>query len=244
MAHASFVTRAIPALALLLTVACAPIAVTPGIRTVPLESAQTVRRDHVAIRAGGGAHTDWVVAATGQGGVSVGLDDELELQLDGSFAWVQSLESRAVSPFAAAGRVGIKHQPVDWLALTVGVGAGAGPWGGFVGGDLGIIFAYENPYVVPFFALRMQIGLPVNGQTERIVEMQSGGSETVRLLDPTTSLWFQPSTGIRIPICTDDACEGVRVSLTAAFAWSALVAIDQEHNAQVLGGEAGLQIEL
>lgn len=232
------------ALAILLASGCTPIAVTPGIRTVPLESAETVRRDHVAVRASGGAHhTTWQPLATAGGGVSVGVTDEVEVQVDGSFAWIGGLENRDLSPYAAAGRVGVKHQALDWLAFTIGVGGGAGPWGGLVGGDLGAIFAYENPYVVPFFAARMQLSLPVAGQTERIVQTNSDGTETVTMLSPTTTLWFQPSTGIRIPICTDETCSGVRVSLTAAFAWTMIVAVDQAHNGGSLGGEGGLQLE-
>jgi hypothetical protein len=233
-------------LAALFSVACAPIAVTPAIRTVPLESAQTVRAEHVAVRAsGGGHHTGWEPVATGSGGVSVGLVDHVELQLDGAFAYLGGLCcSRDISRYAGAGRIGIKHQPLEWLAFTGGMGAGSGPWGAFLGADLGAIFAYENPYVVPFFAARMQLSQPIDGQTERIVTTSGDGTETVTLLDQTMTLWFQPSAGVRIPICTDATCDGVRISLTAAFAWTMIVAVDQAHNGGALGGEAGLQIEL
>lgn len=240
-------TRALTCLSALFAVACSPIALSPAIRTVPLETAQTVRADHVAVRASGGGHDEVFGprVATASGGLSVGVVDDVELQLDGSFAYVASLESRAtLSPYAAAGRIGVKHQPVEWLALTAGVGAGSGPWGAFMGGDLGVILAYENPYVVPFFAARMQLSQPIHGQTERLVTMQSDGTDMITLLSPTTTFWFQPSTGVRIPICTDSACDGVRVSLTAAFAWTFAVVVDQPHNGDALGGEAGLQIEL
>jgi hypothetical protein len=238
--------RSLACLTILLSTACAPLAASPAIRTIPLESAQTVRAEHVAVRASGGGH-DQIFGpdvATGSGGISVGLAERAELQLDGAFGYVDGLDhSRALSPWAAAGRIGIKHQPVDWLALTGGMGAGSGPWGAFMGGDLGIIFAYENPYIVPFFAARMQLSMPVNGQTELLVTQSGDGTSTTTLLSPTTTFWFQPSTGVRIPICTDTACDGVRISLTAAFAWTVAVVVDQ-HNGEALGGEAGLQIEL
>lgn len=233
------------ALAALLSIACTPIAVTPAIRTVPLESAQTVRAEHVAVRAsGGGHHTGWQPLATAGGGVGIGLVDGVELQLDGSFAYTGGLDRRALSPYAAAGRIGIKHQPLEWLALTAGMGAGSGPWGAFMGGDLGIIFAYENEYVVPFFAARMQLSLPVDGQTERITMMQPDGTDGTTVLTPSASIWFQPSAGIRIPLCTARTCDGTRVSLTGAFAWTMFVAVDQAHNGGALGGEAGLTVEL
>ncbi len=221
------------------------MAVSPAIRTVPLESAQTVRPEHVAIRASGGGH-DQVFGRevlTGSGGVSVGVVDRVELQADVGFAYSVDLEERLLSPYAAAGRIGVKHQPLDWLALTIGLGAGSGPWGGFMGGDLGTIFAYENPYVVPFFAARVQLSTPIYAQPETLVSQDGDGMTTMRLLDPTTTFWFQPSTGIRVPICADRACDGVQVSLTAAFAWTVIVALDQ-HNGDAWGGEAGLQIEL
>jgi hypothetical protein len=237
--------RSLACLVGLFSVACAPIAVTPAIRTVPLESAQTVRPEHVAVRAsGGGHHTGWEGAATAGGGVSVGVVEDVEVQLDGSFAYFMGFGSRALSPYAAAGRIGIKHQPLEWLAFTGGLGAGSGPWGAFFGGDLGVIFAYENPYFVPFFATRMQLSLPVDGMTERIRVEHPDREDTFTVLNPTTTLWFQPSVGFRIPICTDAACDGARISLTAAFAWTMIVAVDQAHNGGALGAEGGLQIEL
>jgi hypothetical protein len=239
-------SRTLACLSVLLCGACSPVALSPAIRTIPLETAQTVRAEHVAVRASGGGSSEVFGphVAGGSGGLSVGLVDSVELQLDGSFVYVFGLdEHRSLSPYAAAGRIGIKHQPLDWLAFTAGVGTGSGPWGAFMGGDLGVIVAYENPYVVPFFAARMQLSLPVNGQTETFVSMQSDGSDMITLLRPTTTVYFQPSTGIRIPLCTETSCDGVRVSLTAAFAWTWAIVVDQ-HNGDSLGGQGGIQVEL
>lgn len=229
-----------------LATACSPFAATPALRTVPLETAETVRPEHAALAVSGGAHggeifTGDVVSATGR--ARYGLIRDVELQLEGSWAYSPDLEEdRSVSGHVGAGRLGVKHRVLDWLAFTGGLGVGAGPWGTYGGGDLGVIFAYENPYVVPFYAIRMQLTAPFDARTETHRSTNGSGMPVVTLLTPTASLWFQNSTGVRVPICGD--CEGARGSFTAAFAWSQLYALEQDRTLGALGGEIGFEIEL
>ncbi len=225
----------------LLATACSPIAVSAPARTLPLETAETVREGHVGIRAGGGVHSDDWGGEVGvaSGGVGVGVAEDVELQASGSFAYADALSGRTPSPFFLAGHLGLKHRVLESLAFTGGVGFGAGPWGSFFAGDLGAIVAYENPYVVPFFAARLQISTPMSASTETFTD-ENG---TATLLTPHTTLWLQPSTGVRIPICYQDECSGTRVSLTLAVAWTAAVQVDAIHDGQGFGAEGGLQIE-
>jgi len=235
-------TRIAPLL-LILSTACSPIALSPPIRSVPLETAATAREGHVAIRAGGGIHGGWDVETTPTaGGIGIGVARDVEVQVDGSFAYDQDLDhsGRHVSPFFGAGRIGVKHRLADYVALTGGVGAGSGPWGAFTGSDLGIILAYENPYLIPFFAARMQLSVPLNAQTETIVDSSNMSSA---LLTPNTTLWLQPSTGVRIPLCWNDGCDGTRVSITLAVAWTSIVQAGAPHDGSVVGFEGGLTIE-
>lgn len=233
-------TRLAPLLLLLVT-ACSPIAVSPALRTVPLETAATTRPGHVGMRLGGGIHSDGWGQEVGvaQGGVGIGLVDDVELQLDGTFADSDGLSQRTVSPFFGAGHLGLKHRVLPWLAFTGGTGAGSGPWGAFAGGDLGVILAYENPYVVPFFAARVQLSMPIDAQTERFVD----SNHMTTLLTPGATFWFQPSTGVRIPLCSDTSCDGTRVSLTVAIAWTQITQIDAPHDGGAIGIEGGLTIE-
>jgi hypothetical protein len=235
MGRAMSLSRVTPLL-LVLATACSPIALSPALRAVPLETAETAREGHVAVRASGGAHTSVYTAG---GGIGVGVAPDVEVQLEGTFADVEQLNGRRISPFVGTGRIGLKHRLLECLAVTAGVGAGAGPWGAFSGGDLGIILAYENPYVIPFFAARMQFSVPINPQTE----LASDGNGGTLSLSPTTTFWFQPSSGIRIPFCHEGACDGTRVSLTLAVAWTQMYEMAPERTGSGIGFEGGITVE-
>lgn len=224
-------------LLLLLATACTPLAASPALRSVPLETVETAREGHVAIRASGGAHTSVYTAG---GGIGIGVAQDVELQAEGTFADVEQLAGRSVSPFVGTGRIGIKHRLLDCLAVTGGVGAGVGPWGAYSGGDLGILLAYENPWVVPFFAARVQLSQPIDPHTE----IASDGNSGTLMLTPTTTFWLQPSTGVRIPFCHEGECDGTRVSLVLAFAWTEMYEVaSPERFGTGLGFEGGLVVE-
>jgi hypothetical protein len=225
----------------LLATACTPYAATPAIRTVPLETVAPIRPDNVALSVSGGVASSEVYESAAR--VRVGLVEDLELQLEGSWAYAAPLErDRALSGHAGAGRVGVKHRVLEWLAFTGGLGSGSGPWGAFGGADVGAIFAYENPYVVPFFDARMQLTTPFGPETERLVTSNGDGTTMVRLLTPTTTMWLQASTGVRIPIC--GTCEGVRGSVIGGVSFTQLYALDQDRTSGGLGGTLGLELEL
>jgi hypothetical protein len=223
--------------------ACTRVAVTPPIRTVPLESVATTREGHVALRSSGGVHATWGAIATGSGGVSVGVHPDAELQLDGAFGYSENLDEddvRTISPFAGAARIGLKHRLTPYLALTIGGGGGVGPWGTFLGGDVGGIVAYENPYAVPFFAARLQLATPISPQTEVYFE-----NEVEHRLTASTVLYLQPSIGVRFPIPVSADPDGPRLSLTLATAWTTGVVFDHDGDpTHAFGGEAGFVVEL
>lgn len=224
--------------------ACTRVAVTPPIRTVPLETVATTREGHVALRGSGGGHVSWGGIATGSGGVSVGVHPDVELQLDGAFGYSENLdedEARTVSPFAGAARIGLKQRLAPFFGVTLGGGGGVGPWGAFIGADLGAILAYENPYAVPFFAARMQLTTPIRPSTETL----AGGDGTPYSITAGTALYLQPSIGVRFPIPISDDPDGPRMSLTIGTSWTTAVLFDQPNDvAQAFGGEAGFVIEL
>jgi hypothetical protein len=238
------ITRLAPLL-LLLATACSPIALSPALRSVPLETAATAREGHVVMRGGAGYHGGWgAEVTTASGGAGIGVAQDVELQVEGNFAYDDTIAhgTRSLSPFVGAGRIGIKHRLLDCLAVTGGVGAGSGPWGAFGGGDLGVILAYENPYVIPFFAARMQLSLPINAQTETFVDTNGSGTTTT-FLTPNATFWFQPSTGVRVPLCWNDGCDGTRVSLVLAVAWTQIAQVNAPHDGGAFGVEGGILIE-
>jgi hypothetical protein len=227
---------------------CPPFAVAPPSQIARLRSVETTRPDHVQLRGSGGAH-GWqggdAPVADGSAGISVGIAENAEVQFDGTAAFIGGLGQRTVNPIAGMGRVGVMHRVERWLALEGGIGGGAGPWGGFVAGDLGMIFAYENPDFVPFFAARMQLSGPVLGQTEVATTTGSSGMTTTTLVSPSPTMWFQPSAGFRIPFCHGCGESDARVSLVAAIVWTEALTLDaQGRGLGFLGGEGGLLLEL
>jgi hypothetical protein len=226
-----------------LATGCTPIALSPPSQFVPLHTVETARVGHVTLRGSGGGQDYGREIASGSGGVSVGVAPDVEVQVDGTGAFIGGMEGRAVTPVIGVARVGVQQRVEDWLAFSGGIGAGAGPWGAFTAGDLGVIFAYENPYFVPFFAARMQLSIPVNPAAETITQM-SGGMTSMFQLAPSTTMWLQPSTGFRIPFCRDAGCDGVRVSLVVAASWTHALTIDTGFSWSAIGAEGGLVVEL
>ncbi len=222
--------------------ACTSVAVTPPIRTVPLETVATTRERHVALRGSAGVHAPWQAVATASGGVSVGVHPDVELQLDGAYGYSEHLdehETRTVSGHVGAARIGMKYELTEFFAVSVGAGGGVGPWGTYLGGDVGGILAYENPYAIPFFAARLQLVGPISPQTEVIVQ-----DSTSTRLTPSTVLYMQPSIGVRFPIPISADPEGPRLSLAIATAWTAAALFDQPNDfAHAFGAEAGFTLE-
>lgn len=226
-------------LALALTcAACTPTAFSPPIRMVPLETTEVVRPDRTAIAASFGGHEAGFYSGTAR--VRQGLIAEhLELQLEGSAMYSSILEDqRPANEWSGGARIGLKHRVVPHVAFTGGVGGGTGPWGSYVGTDLGMIFAYENPYAVPFIALRMQISVPVSVRPEMVPEEMG-----TLVVSPYTTLYFQPSTGVRIPFCHED-CD-VRVALTMAASFTGFYIVPPvDFSWGIFGAEGGVEIEL
>jgi hypothetical protein len=222
--------------------ACTPYAMSPAARILPLESVEPARPGHVALRAQGGPYVANGALATGTAAAHVGIVDDLEVQLSGTVAWIGALQTRGVVPVSGGGRLGVKHRVARWLAFRGGLGAGSGPWGAWGTGDLGFVFAYENPYFVPFIAADAQVSLPFDTRTEHIMSMTASGASITALLSPVPTFWFQPSAGFRVPLSRDEGSDRVRVSLLLAVSWTWAYSVD-DHAWTAVGGEAGIVVE-
>jgi hypothetical protein len=224
----------------LVTTACTPYAMSPAARLLPLESVATTRAGHVALSAQGGAYEPHDLP-TGTAALRVGATDDVEVQFSGLVAWLGLLSQRNVSPWVVGGRVGVRHRVERWLAFRGGLTAGGGPWGAFGVGDLGVVFAYENPDIVPFIAADVQLSVPLVPTSETATI--GGSMPTMIQISPAPTFWFQPSGGFRIPICRrDEQCDGTRVSLLVAASWTQGYSIDG-HGWGAFGGEGGLLVE-
>lgn len=228
------------ALALSVLGACTPFALSPPARTLPLESSATLAPGGVAVQASGGYHD---ALGTEGGGAAVrarvGAAERVEVQGEATYAFVDYGDER--SPHLFAGRLGVKLAPVEHLAFTGGVGAGAHSYGAYVAPDAGLIVAYENPYVVPWAALRGFVSVPVEPQAVTLVRRHDDGtSETFVLVPPNTAGW-QVSTGVRIPVSLDRA-RGLSLNVLAGGAYAALYGLDGQDSHGVWQLEGGLEL--
>ena len=137
------------------------------------------------------------------------LTDDLQLDLAGSgYAFLGS-DPRDQHRGVYSGRVGLKYRLHPGVALIGGLGGGFSPvGGGFVGADVGVVFAFENPYIVPYWALRAFGGVPV---LPSVVQGEDGSAAPAETIGGT----FE--TGIRIPMPPSR-----RVSLFTSFGGTVL----------------------
>ena len=82
------------------------------------------------------------------------------------------------------------------LRFIGGLGAGTYTGGPFLSPDLGIVLAYENPYVVPFLTLSGYVSIPLDAQ-----EVDIGVSEMSDYsVTPSTTVGILGTAGLRVPI--------------------------------------------
>lgn len=174
----------------------------PAGRVALLETAKTVGHEQrsVGVQAGRSAvmdfYTDHLTARA-----RYGLSDYFEVGADASFqryANMPSAPSRT-NPTLWSARLAAKWAPEDfndYAAVIGGVGGGTYAGGEFISPDLGLVFALENPYVVPFLTLSAHLSVPLNPQAVDI-----GVSEMSDYFStPTTTFGFTATTGLRVPI--------------------------------------------
>ena len=153
---------------LFLTPGCVTYTFTPPLRAVALESPAVLSRGETAVVADGAWHvtTREVGIETGSIRARRGLPHGFEGTLESSFTHYD-----AIHVAEAALRIGLKKCIAKqaarwttfddcWLALIGGAGGGIFDGGGVVGGDVGLILGYENPYVVPFLGARFTATVP------------------------------------------------------------------------------------
>ncbi|MDQ3033809.1 MAG: hypothetical protein M3Y87_15440 [Myxococcota bacterium] len=220
--------------------ACTPVALSPPARTLPLESAATLEEGDVAVQASGGYH-DTSGGDIGSAALRarIGLVPHLEAQLEATYAHVGYGDER--SPHLGAGRLGLKVAPIEHIALVAGIGAGAHSYGAFAAPDAGVIFAYENPYVVPWIALRGWVSLPIDPSIVTVTRTAGDGTVDMFVLVPPNTAAWQLSTGVRVPIALD-AERGIRMNLLAGGGIGELYGLDGQARHGIFHFESGLEI--
>jgi len=171
----------------------------PPARLVPLESVALTPEGRVGVSAevGGGPSTFSANAIAASGRVRTRLAERLDGSAELSFAhfWRSGWSNEGTHPNLYVGRVGLKLLITDWLAVGGGVGGGWSAGGGLFSPDLGPIFAYENPVLVPFLGLRGFISLPIDPQW---VSYNSG--DDLMVDRPKTTYGWTLTPGLRLPL--------------------------------------------
>ena len=74
----------------------------------------------------------------------------------------------------------------DWRTFSAGLAAGGWAGGSFLGPDLSMIFAYENPYCVPFIDAGGYTSHPLRATDVVITDLTPGSASDrgARILSP------------------------------------------------------------
>lgn len=184
----------------LLALGCTPQVYSPPARALPLEAPAALGDGVSALQLEAGSSSEVfgpsVVHAMGR--ARHGLTDTLDLSAEANFLIVTNgdPETGAEVPHRGiySARLGLKYAVSPNFALTFGAGGGASAAGGFLSPDVGVIFGFENPHVVPFVSLRGFLSQPIAARDVTIPD--SDGDLTLR---PDLTLGFGFTTGIRIP---------------------------------------------
>src|SRR5690554_1379062 len=140
----------------------------PSARVVPMEAAKTLDEGQHAMGAHAGASSvDALEIFHAAARYRQGVAEGVEVGADVNLGVVTNMDEAAtpVNPLIFSGRVATKWAPAalgDYFAVIGGLGGGTSEAGQFFSPDLGVIVAYENPYVVPFLSADGFVSVPIN----------------------------------------------------------------------------------
>jgi len=203
---------------------------TPPTRPFPLETVATVGNGRTGEQVEIGRSSD-LGAESGTMRVRHGLDSETDVSVEGAATNVTSGNSDP-NLRIWSGRAGVKRRVRKWLAVTGGLGGGAFGGNPFLGPDVGGIASWENPYLIPFAALRGSVSVPL---APRPVDFADQGTPRIE--------WFgQAALGARFPFgcgCRKPVAGEPRGSLLVGYSrtWFADTKNNGAFDAYAVGGE-------
>lgn len=225
-------------IAISLVVGGCTTAISGPLRTMPLESVAPVGEDHASIGASGGGHWNGVEHAGARARIGVARD----VDLGGEGSWVSFGVDPTRGDEYGIGHVDVRHRVHESIAFSGGVGLGGGAYGLYGGPDVGVIFAYENPEIVPLLALRIGLSVPLLPTPHFRTSTTSTGTTTTQI-DPALTLYMQPTLGFRVPIVLDRS--GRRLDVLAGVCFTAVAFLDHGGGmGGAFGGEVGLDLVL
>lgn len=193
---------------------CSPHAFSPSARMMPLQSVATLRPGQMAVGAQGGtaAEVPGAQLVGGSARLRRGFTDSVEGSVEGMLLWVRGKRDIPTHRGIYGLRAGAKVRALDWLALEGGLGGGGSSAGGFVQPDVGVVLAFENPYLVPFIDGGAGLSLPLGARRVRI---DIDDDQLPVYGKPRSTLSLSAHSGLRVPIA------GV-ASVTAAIGFTRL----------------------
>lgn len=188
----------------------------PG-RVAALEAAKTLDAGEQSVGAQGGVgHEASIDLAQISAKYRYGLSDQIEVGVDGNLRVVTNMEElkKPVNSTIWSTRVGAKWAPAllqDYVAVTGGVAGGTYAAGQFLSPDLGVVLAFENPYVVPFVSATGYVSVPVNAQAVDVTlaprwvynpstERNELEERPQEFSTPETTWGVTGTAGIRVPV--------------------------------------------
>ena len=195
---------------------CPTHVLSPPTQFMPLESARPLEAGRTSIGLEGGVASEVFGPEIPGGSLVVrrGFADDLELRVDGTAAWVTGDNPGDEFRGILSGRVGLKGliaKDFPHAAWFAGIGGGGSAGGGFLSADSGVIFAYENPYIVPFLRMALFTSVPVGAREVDISRMEDGDFEET-FDTPHTTFGFRLGLGARIPLDPIDITFGLSMA--------------------------------
>jgi hypothetical protein len=187
---------------------CAVRLYSPPAGSFPVESSRTLGQGHSSLRGDGfwGGATFGPQVSSYRLSVAHGLRDQVDLSLSPALTRIHGASRGDTNHNIYALRAGIKYAPVPHFAVVGGLAGGGSVGGGFLSPDLGFIAAYENPYVIPFFAARALLSAPLNAKvvhftTDDDADRSDEDAERDQYaLAPRFTWGWQASAGLRVPL--------------------------------------------
>lgn len=150
---------------------CAPFIHSPPGRLLALDTAQTLEKGQTGIQLVGGGAVEGDVSSGGIAArVRHGLAESLDGRLELSVLKLNPGDPIIGSEVIFSLGTGIKYAFNPHFAFSVDVTGGGWEGGGFVGPELNLIAAYENPHAVPFIDVGYYTSHPISANTVRTTE--------------------------------------------------------------------------
>jgi hypothetical protein len=221
-------------------VGCNAHVYSPPARVAPMESSKPVARGQTSggVAAGTGSAIFGVETHNATARVRHGVTDHSELGVDANLMVVDDSEAAAeVNPYIWSARVGGKWAPQplqDHLGLVYGVGGGTSAGGQFISPDVGVVAAFENPYLVPFVSANGFVSEPINAQPVDVSNKDQGEGTKVMTAKTTWGATF--AGGLKWPIVVGGSTVAPIVGL------SHTLVTDGDEDTEVTGLSVGADV--